>query len=101
MKTNTELKNTVTGFVLAVVLTLIPFLAVFYQMGSRTTLAALIAGTAIVQILVHLRFFLGIRFQKSGTDNLFPLLFACVLLFIMVGGTMWVMTNIGYRMGHQ
>ena len=101
MKPNTDIKNTVTGFFLAVVLTLIPFLAVAFQMGSRATLVAVIAGTAIVQILVHLRFFLGIRLQKSGRDNLLPLIFACVLLFIMVGGTLWVMTNIGYRMGHQ
>lgn len=101
MKTTTELKTTLTGFVLAVVLTVIPFLAVTFQLGSRTVLATVIVVTAIVQILVHLRYFLGIRLQKSGTDNLLPLLFACVLLFIMVGGTLWVMTNIGYRMGHQ
>lgn len=100
MKIKTNADNAFIGFVLAVILTAIPFLTVLFKLGSRETIVAVIAGTAIVQILVHLRFFLGIRLRKSVPENLYPLLFAGVLMFIMVGGTLWVMTNMSYRMGH-
>ncbi len=100
MKNSTDRKETYIGFLLAVALTAIPFLSVFYKLGSRETIAAVIAGTAIAQILVHLRFFLGIRLRKSAPENLFPLLFAVILLGIMVGGTLWIMANMSYRMAH-
>ncbi|MEP2030598.1 MAG: cytochrome o ubiquinol oxidase subunit IV [Paracoccaceae bacterium] len=100
MKSNSESKDTVVGFLLALVLTAVPFLAVLYKLGSREAITAVIAASAIVQILVHLRFFLGIRLRKSAPENLYPLLFAVVLLVIMVGGTLWVMANMSYRMGH-
>ena len=100
MNSKSASKNTVVGFLLALALTGVPFLAVLYKIGSREMIAAVIAACAVVQILVHLRFFLGIRLRKPAPENLYPLLFAAVLLVIMVGGTLWVIANMSYRMGH-
>lgn len=100
MNKNDSSKDTFTGFALAVALTVIPFLTVLFKPFPRETIFAIIAGTALVQIIVHLRFFLGIRLRRSSPDNVFPLLFALVLFFIMVGGTLWIMGNLNYRMEH-
>jgi len=93
-------KDTFIGFALAVVLTVIPFVTVLKKPVSREMMFAIIACTALIQIVVHLRFFLGIRLRRSSPDNVFPLLFALVLFFIMVGGSLWIMGDLNYRMGH-
>lgn len=100
MSNNASSRDTYVGFLLAVGLTVVPFLTVLFSPASRETIIAVIACSAIAQIVVHLRFFLGIRLRNSAPDSLYPLVFAMVLLFIMVGGTLWVMANMSYRMGH-
>lgn len=86
------------GFALAVILTALPFAAVAGQWMSREPLLWLIGIAAVVQIGVHLHFFLGIGLSGKHQDRSASLLFACVLMFIMVGGTIWVIGNLNYRM---
>lgn len=85
-----------TGFALAVFLSAILFIVVVTEAIPRTPTLALIAGTALMQILVHLYFFLGIRLRSS--ERIISLVFAFVLLVIMIGGTLWVMANLRGRM---
>ena len=87
-----------TGFGLAVVLTILPFGAVAGHWLPRGTTLWLIAVAAILQIAVHLHFFLGIGLSGQHRERRITLLFACVLMFIMVGGTLWVMNNLYGRM---
>jgi cytochrome o ubiquinol oxidase subunit IV len=90
----------VTGFAFAVLLTAIPFIAVWSRaIGYETTLAV-IAAAALMQIAVHLRVFLGIRFAPSQKDSWVALVFAAILIFVTVGGTLWIMTNVARRMAH-
>lgn len=92
-------RNTIlTGFALAVILTVIPFAAVYGGWLSRSATLWLIAVAAVVQIGVHLHFFLGIGFSGKHRERVSALLFASVLMFIMVGGTLWVMNNLYVRM---
>lgn len=86
------------GFALAVLLTVLPFAVVAGQWLPRTFTLWLIAGAAIAQIAVHLHFFLGIGFHRKHRERAISLAFACVLLFIMVGGTIWIMTSLYWRM---
>ncbi|MEM6463310.1 MAG: cytochrome o ubiquinol oxidase subunit IV [Pseudomonadota bacterium] len=87
-----------TGFVLALTLTAIPFALVW--MGTLSVLATLvvIAITGVIQMLVHLYFFLHLNLTTTPRENLLALLFACVLIFILVGGTLWIMFDLHYRM---
>ncbi|MEM7074981.1 MAG: cytochrome o ubiquinol oxidase subunit IV [Pseudomonadota bacterium] len=86
------------GFALAVFLTALPFAAVAGQWLAREATLWLIALAAIVQIAVHLHFFLGIGFHRKHRERAISLLFASVLLIIMVGGTIWVISNLYLRM---
>ena len=86
------------GFVLALVLTGIPFGLVVAGLLPPFTTLVVIAVLAVVQVVVHLRYFLHIDLQSTPRDNLLALGFAAVLVFIMVGGTLWIMLDLNARM---
>lgn len=92
------LRSYLVGFVLAVVLTAIPFYLVYTHALPPSRTMLIIAGAAVLQILVHLHFFLHISFTTTPKENLLALVFTAVLLFIMVGGSFWVMMDLHYRM---
>ena len=86
------------GFVLAVILTVIPFYLVYTHALPPSRIMWIIAGAAVLQILVHLHFFLHINFTTTPKENLLALAFTAVLLFLMVGGSFWVMLDLHQRM---
>ncbi|MEZ5827267.1 MAG: cytochrome o ubiquinol oxidase subunit IV [Hyphomicrobiales bacterium] len=86
------------GIVAALVLTAIPFGLVAAGTLPRETTLVIIAIFAVVQILVHLRFFLHIGIEATPRENLIALAFAAVLIFLMVGGSMWIMFDLYHRM---
>jgi cytochrome o ubiquinol oxidase operon protein cyoD len=86
------------GLGLAVVLTAIPFALVATGALPRGTTIAIVAVAAILQVLVHLRFFLHIGFASTPRENLIALAFAAVLICIMLGGSFWIMFDLYHRM---
>jgi cytochrome o ubiquinol oxidase subunit IV len=93
-----SLKAYLTGLVLALILTAIPFAWVISGILSpRATLAGIfIAG--IVQILVHLHFFLHLDTSSSARWNVLALMFTLMIMILFVGGTIWIMHSLHYRM---
>jgi cytochrome o ubiquinol oxidase operon protein cyoD len=92
------LRSYVVGFVLAVILTAIPFYLVYAHTLPPSRIMLIIAVAAVLQILVHLHFFLHINFTTTPKENLLALAFTVVLLFLMVGGSFWIMIDLHYRM---
>jgi cytochrome o ubiquinol oxidase subunit IV len=86
------------GFVLAVVLTAIPFYLVYSHALPPSRVMYVIAVAAVLQILVHLRFFLHLNFTTTPRENLLALAFTTVLLVLMVGGSLWIMIDLHSRM---
>ena len=86
------------GFVLAVILTAIPFWLVYSHTLPPSRIMWIIAGAAVLQILVHLRFFLHLNFTTTPRENLLAIAFTAVLLFLMVGGSLWIMVDLHSRM---
>jgi cytochrome o ubiquinol oxidase operon protein cyoD len=84
--------------VLALLLSAIPFGLV--ATGALAPMATLvvIAVLAIVQILVHLRYFLHLDLRSSPPEKLLAIAFAAILIFIMVGGSLWIMLDLRARM---
>lgn len=91
-------RSYLTGFLLALILTAIPFALVWTGALSVSATLAVIAVAAIVQMLVHMYFFLHLNLRTTPRENLLALAFACVLIFIVVGGTLWIMIDLHYRM---
>lgn len=94
-----SLKTYLAGFALALVLTAIPFALVATGMLPERMSLVAIAAAAIAQLFVHLRFFLHLDWRSTPTENLLALAFAAVLVFIMIGGSLWIMFDLHYRMG--
>jgi cytochrome o ubiquinol oxidase operon protein cyoD len=86
------------GFVLAVVLSAIPFYLVATHALPLSRIMYVIAAAAVLQILVHLRFFLHLNFTTTPKENLLAIAFTAVLLFLMVGGSLWIMIDLHSRM---
>ncbi|XSG83290.1 MAG: cytochrome o ubiquinol oxidase subunit IV [Methyloligella sp. ZOD6] len=86
------------GLVLALILTAVPFGLVYAGALDRSTTLIVIAVLAVAQILVHLRFFLHIGLDSTPAENLAVMAFAIVLMCIMVGGSLWIMFDLDWRM---
>jgi cytochrome o ubiquinol oxidase operon protein cyoD len=91
-----RLRTYLTGFALALILTAIPFALVAFEALPRLPLLILIA--AVVQILVHLRYFLHLDLTTTPRENIVAIVFAAILIFIMVGGSLWIMLDLQQRM---
>ena len=88
----------IAGFVFAFVLTGIPFGLVVAGLLPRFATLVVIAVFALVQVLVHLRYFLHLDLKSTPRENLLALAFAAVLIFIMIGGSLWIMLDLNARM---
>ncbi len=93
-----SLKSYLTGFVLSLILTAIAFALVMSgSLSPPATLAGIfVAGT--VQILVHLHYFLHLDTSSAGRWNVLALIFTFLIMALFVGGTLWIMYTLNYRM---
>ncbi len=87
------LKSYLTGFALAVVLTVAAFFVVMHPAMPRTAIIAVILALAVVQILVHLTYFLHMSLRRDNRWNLLSLVFTVLILALIVGGSLWIMHN--------
>lgn len=89
----------VTGFVLSVILTAIPFWLVMGNVlgnAVHTTLA--IMALAIVQIVVHMVYFLHMNTTSEGGWTILALIFTLTLVVITLTGSIWVMYHLNANM---
>ena len=93
------LRSYLTGFALAIVLTVIPFgLVVTGGALPRSLIVSGIFLAAIAQVLVHLYYFLHLNGSAGERWNLPVILFTTLILVILAGGTVWIMVNLHRHM---
>ena len=93
-----SLKSYLTGFVLSLLLTAIPFALVMRGTWSSAATLAGIFGAGLVQILVHLHYFLHLDTSSAAHWNVLALIFTLLIMVLFVGGTLWIMSSLNYRM---
>jgi cytochrome o ubiquinol oxidase operon protein cyoD len=92
-------KGYMTGFVLAVILTAIPFWIVMSGgLATSNTTALVILAFAVVQIVVHMIYFLHMNTRSEGGWSLLALIFTLVLVVITLSGSIWVMYHLNHNM---
>ena len=91
-------KSYLTGFGLALILTAIPFALVMRGTLSPGATLAVIFGAGLVQILVHLHYFLHLDRSSAARWNVLALVFTLLIMILFVGGSLWIMHNLNYRM---
>jgi cytochrome o ubiquinol oxidase operon protein cyoD len=94
-----SLKGYMTGFVLSVILTAIPFWLVMGKVFDKPgTTAIVILAFAAVQIVVHMIYFLHLNAHSQGGWNMLALIFTIVLVVITLSGSLWVMFHMNSNM---
>jgi cytochrome o ubiquinol oxidase operon protein cyoD len=94
-----SLRGYLTGFVLSVVLTAIPFWLVMNDVLANATLTAfVIMGLAGVQIVVHMVFFLHMNGRSEGGWTMMALIFTIIIVVIALSGSLWVMYHLNSNM---
>ena len=87
------------GFFASILLTVLPFWLVMGDvLSSQNATIIVILGLAMVQILVHMIYFLHMNFHSEGGWNMLSLIFTVVLLFITLFGSLWVMYHMNANM---
>jgi cytochrome o ubiquinol oxidase operon protein cyoD len=89
------------GFILSVILTAAAFAFALSGTLSTTGAMLMIAALAVVQILVHLYYFLHMNASSEQRWNVMAFAFTVVIVAIVVGGTLWVMYNANMNMMPQ
>ena len=79
-----------SGLLLAVTLTLLPTALVHWSLLAATPARLWVLAFSLLQILVHLRCFLGIGLRRSVREKTALLALAVVVIVLMVGGTLTV-----------
>lgn len=93
-----SVKSYLIGFVLSVILTAIPFWMVMTGAAAPATLVVAISLFAVVQIVVHLVYFLHMNTKSEGGWNFVALVFTGLIIAIVVVGSLWIMYNLNINM---
>ncbi len=93
------MRTLMTGFALAVILSVIPFALVMMESDmSRTWLIGIIMGLGAIQIIVHLVYFLHLKSDNEGGWTMSATILAVVIVGIVLAGSLWVMHNMNANM---
>ena len=94
-----SMRDYVTGFLLSVVLTAIPFWLVMGKVFSDPRATALVIMTlAVAQIVVHMIYFLHMNTKSEGGWTMLALIFTIVLVVITLSGSLWIMYHLNSNM---
>jgi cytochrome o ubiquinol oxidase operon protein cyoD len=91
------MRGHVTGLLLALALTAISFGVVHFRLAGGTAALLIIAAAAILQVLVHFRWFV-FHGRAPSREQLVALGFTALLILVMVAGSLWIMTDLARRM---
>ena len=90
-------KQYTIGFILSIILTLIPFGMVMAGMTGGLVIAT-IAITAIAQVLVQLVFFLHLNGSEQQRWDSIAFIYTILTIAILLIGSVWVMTHLHANM---
>ena len=88
----------VVGLALAILLTATSFFIAGTDLVWQPSIPVAIIVLAIAQMGVHLVFFLHITTGSDNTNNVMALAFGLLIVFLVIGGSLWIMANLSHNM---
>lgn len=88
----------ITGYVLSLVLTAIPFTLVMTGTLPVVSLIPTIVVIGAIQIVVHLVAFLHLNRSSGQGWNLTAFSYTLIVLGVLVGASVWIMYHLNYNM---
>jgi len=95
-ESHASVKSYMIGFVLSIILTAIPFGLVMdkgHDGFTTDTVLAAILLLAVVQVFVHVVYFLHMDRSAEQRWNVVAFAFTVMILVIVVAGSLWIMHN--------
>jgi cytochrome o ubiquinol oxidase operon protein cyoD len=87
------------GVLLSIILTIVPYVLVDRKVMDGQGLIMSLIGFAISQVFIQLIFFLHLNRESRPRLNIMAFMFMVVVVFIVVGGSLWIMANLNYHHG--
>lgn len=85
-------KSYIIGYILSIILTILPLWLVLTHMISRTAITTSILTMAGLQFLIQLFFFMHIRESEKPRYNVLAVIFGIIFVITIVAGSIWIMT---------
>jgi cytochrome o ubiquinol oxidase operon protein cyoD len=96
---HSSLREYLIGFGLSVVLTAIPFWLIMAKVITERNTGILVLGAfAVVQVLVHMVYFLHMNARIEGGWTMLSTIFTLIFVGIAIAGTLWVMFHMNAHM---
>jgi cytochrome o ubiquinol oxidase operon protein cyoD len=90
-------RNYLIGLALAGLLTVMSFVLAATHLVWGPSIPVALIVLAIAQMGVHLVFFLHITTGPDNTNNVLALAFGVLIVFLIVGGSIWIMGHLAER----
>lgn len=92
------LASYVSGYIFSIYLTITAYLIVYNHLFSNTALTIFIVGLALIQFVGQLIFFMHLGKETKPRWKLAVTLCMIMVVLILVVGSLWIMSNLNYRM---
>ncbi|BDX01373.1 MAG: cytochrome o ubiquinol oxidase subunit IV [Marinomonas sp.] len=85
-----SVKSYIVGFIWSVILTGIPFWMVMTEAFDKGPTYITIVVLAVIQIFVHLKYFLHLDFSEQGKLDTYSFIFSAVIIVMVVALSVWI-----------
>jgi len=92
------LSTYILGYVLCLILTIIPFVMVGKALLHRRELYITLILFAILQLFVQVTFFIRLNTSPKGRLDVMAFLFTILIILVVVVGSLWIMYNLNVNM---
>ena len=86
------------GLALATLITIVAFFVSQTTLVWQPSIPIALTVLAIAQMGVHLVFFLHITTGAESSNNVLALAFGLLVVFLLLVGSLWIMTNLNHNM---
>ncbi|MEC7729618.1 MAG: cytochrome o ubiquinol oxidase subunit IV [Pseudomonadota bacterium] len=94
-----SVKSYITGLILSIVLTLIPFGMVMQGGFDKTTVVVTISILAVLQVLVQLILFMHMNLKtQEGRESGSFVFFTALILALVIGGSVWILYHLNLNL---
>lgn len=94
---NRSFKPLFLGYVLSFLLVIASYRLDVHHHLPPTLLKYTLCGLAILQISLQFIFYFHIGLEDKPAWNLITLFFVILVIFIIIGGSLWIMENLNYN----
>ncbi|ANF17180.1 hypothetical protein XW81_02135 [Buchnera aphidicola (Schlechtendalia chinensis)] len=85
-------------FLTLIILTILPFFLVIKQIFFKELTYFLVTLCLMIQVLIHIKYFLHLNFSKKYKWNIISIVFTFLISIIIFFGSYWVMKNLNHNL---